>query len=88
MANEEAALDVLRDEGPGGNPFADLSQVIVTPHMAGGSRAAVEQTFYRWRSPTSRASCVANLRSTSSLCHQPLDSYVYACSDLGGFFVR
>jgi D-3-phosphoglycerate dehydrogenase len=36
-----AALDVLRDERPGGNPFADLPQVIVTPHMAGGSRAAV-----------------------------------------------
>jgi phosphoglycerate dehydrogenase-like enzyme len=38
-----AALDVLRDEGPGGNPFADLPQVIVTPHVAGGSRAALER---------------------------------------------
>jgi phosphoglycerate dehydrogenase-like enzyme len=36
-----AALDVLYNEGPGGNPFADLSQVIVTPHIAGGSSAAV-----------------------------------------------
>jgi phosphoglycerate dehydrogenase-like enzyme len=36
-----AALDVLYNERPGGNPFADLPQVIVTPHIAGGSRAAV-----------------------------------------------
>jgi len=34
-------LDVLRDERPGGNPFADLPQVVVTPHMAGGSQAAI-----------------------------------------------
>ncbi len=38
-----AALDVLYNEAPGGNPFVDLPQVIVTPHMAGGSRAAVER---------------------------------------------
>ena len=36
-----AALDVLYNESPGGNPFTDLPQVIVTPHIAGGSRAAV-----------------------------------------------
>ncbi len=40
-----AALDVLSNERPGGNPFADLPQVIVTPHMAGGSRAAVERAL-------------------------------------------
>jgi len=40
-----AALDVLSNEGPGGNPFSDLSQVIVTPHIAGGSRAAVEKAI-------------------------------------------
>ena len=40
-----AALDVLYNERPGGNPFADLPQVIVTPHMAGGSRAAVERAL-------------------------------------------
>jgi len=40
-----AALDVLTNEVPGGNPFADLPQVIVTPHMAGGSRAAVERAI-------------------------------------------
>lgn len=38
-----AALDVLRDEHPGGNPFANLPQVIVTPHVAGGSRAALDR---------------------------------------------
>jgi len=40
-----AALDVLYNESPGGNPFADLPQVIVTPHIAGGSRAAVERAI-------------------------------------------
>jgi phosphoglycerate dehydrogenase-like enzyme len=40
-----AALDVLSNEGPGGNPFADLPQVIVTPHIAGGSRAAIERAL-------------------------------------------
>lgn len=38
-----AGLDVLHDERPGGNPFTDLPQVIVTPHIAGGSRAAIAQ---------------------------------------------
>ena len=40
-----AALDVLCNERPGGNPFANLPQVIVTPHLAGGSRAAVERAL-------------------------------------------
>ena len=40
-----AALDVLRNERPGGNPFTDLPQVIVTPHLAGGSRAGVERAL-------------------------------------------
>jgi phosphoglycerate dehydrogenase-like enzyme len=40
-----AALDVLYNESPGGNPFADLPQVIVTPHIAGASRAAVERAI-------------------------------------------
>jgi len=40
-----AGLDVLCNERPGGNPFTDLPQVIVTPHMAGGSRAAVERAL-------------------------------------------
>ena len=40
-----AALDVLCNERPGGNPFTDLPQVIVTPHLAGGSRAGVERAL-------------------------------------------
>jgi phosphoglycerate dehydrogenase-like enzyme len=40
-----AALDVLYKEGPGGNSFSDLPQVIVTPHIAGGSRAGVERAM-------------------------------------------
>ncbi len=40
-----AALDVLVNESPGGNPFADLPQVIVTPHIAGASRAGVERAL-------------------------------------------
>lgn len=32
-----AALDVLQHEERGGNPFRDLPQVIVTPHMAGAT---------------------------------------------------
>jgi len=38
-----AALDVLEQEVDGGNPFTDLPQVIVTPHIAGISRASVAQ---------------------------------------------
>jgi phosphoglycerate dehydrogenase-like enzyme len=33
-----AALDVLEHETDGTNPFADLPEVIVTPHVGGGSR--------------------------------------------------
>lgn len=40
-----AALDVLVNESPGGNPFAGLPQVIVTPHIAGASRAGVERAL-------------------------------------------
>jgi phosphoglycerate dehydrogenase-like enzyme len=36
-----AGLDVLVDERPGGNPFADLPQVVVTPHVASASRAGI-----------------------------------------------
>jgi phosphoglycerate dehydrogenase-like enzyme len=38
-----AALDVLEREEDGGNPFTDLPQVIVTPHIAGISQASVAQ---------------------------------------------
>ena len=33
-----AGLDVLEHETDGVNPFADLPEVIVTPHIGGGSR--------------------------------------------------
>ena len=36
-----AGLDVLEHENDGRNPFADLPQVIVTPHVAGGSRGSM-----------------------------------------------
>lgn len=35
-----AALDVLEQETAGGNPFADLPMVIVTPHVGGGSHGS------------------------------------------------
>lgn len=38
-----AALDVLERESDGGNPFADLPQVVVTPHIAGLSRVAFQR---------------------------------------------
>jgi glyoxylate reductase len=38
-----AALDVLEHEVDGGNPFTDLPQVLVTPHIAGISQASVAQ---------------------------------------------
>lgn len=36
-----AGLDLVRNEREGGNPFADLENVIVTPHIAGVSRASI-----------------------------------------------
>jgi D-3-phosphoglycerate dehydrogenase len=35
-----AGLDTLEKEGEGCNPFADLPQVVVTPHLAGASQRA------------------------------------------------
>ena len=34
---------MLQREGPGGNPFADLPNVIVTPHTGSASRDAVSR---------------------------------------------
>jgi phosphoglycerate dehydrogenase-like enzyme len=42
-----AALDVLEHETDGRNPFADLPAVIVTPHLAGGSRGSVARMVER-----------------------------------------
>jgi phosphoglycerate dehydrogenase-like enzyme len=47
-----AALDVLEHENDGGNPFADLPAVIVTPHVGGGSRGSVARMVER---------CAANI---------------------------
>jgi phosphoglycerate dehydrogenase-like enzyme len=40
-----AGLDVLEKEIDGGNPFTDLPQVIVTPHIAGLSQGALARTI-------------------------------------------
>lgn len=36
-----AGLDVLKNEMEGYNPFSDLPQVLVTPHLAGGSQNVI-----------------------------------------------
>jgi phosphoglycerate dehydrogenase-like enzyme len=48
-----AALDVLETETDGRNPFADLTNVIVTPHLGGASRRSLEGVVPR---------CAANIR--------------------------
>ena len=42
-----AALDVIELETDGRNPFADLTAVIVTPHLGGGSRGSVARMVER-----------------------------------------
>jgi D-3-phosphoglycerate dehydrogenase len=63
-----AALDVLEDELTGTNPFADLPQVIVTPHLGGASRNSMGNVVAR---------CVANIRRY--LAGDPLEDVI----DLG-----
>jgi phosphoglycerate dehydrogenase-like enzyme len=48
-----AGLDVLEHETDGVNPFADLPDVIVTPHLGGGSRNSMAGVVER---------CAANIR--------------------------
>ena len=48
-----AGIDVLEHETEGRNPFADMPQVIVTPHLGGGSRNSMANTVDR---------CAANIR--------------------------
>jgi phosphoglycerate dehydrogenase-like enzyme len=48
-----AAIDVIEHESDGVNPFADLPQVIVTPHLGGASRNSMRNTVDR---------CTANIR--------------------------
>ena len=42
-----AALDVLEHETDGSNPFADVPEVIVTPHLGGGSRNSMNGVVER-----------------------------------------
>jgi glycerate dehydrogenase len=42
-----AGLDVVEGEIDGINPFADLPQVIVTPHVGGGSRNSLRNVVER-----------------------------------------
>jgi phosphoglycerate dehydrogenase-like enzyme len=42
-----AGLDVLEHETDGVNPFADLPEVIVTPHLGGGSRNSMDGVVER-----------------------------------------
>ena len=42
-----AALDVIEHETEGHNPFSDLPDVIVTPHVGGGSRNSLEGMVVR-----------------------------------------
>jgi len=56
-----AALDVLEHETDGRNPFADLPDVIVTPHLGGGSRNSMAAVVER---------CAANI--TRLLAGEPL----------------
>ena len=42
-----AGLDVLEHETDGVNPFADVPEVIVTPHLGGGSRNSVDGVVER-----------------------------------------
>jgi len=48
-----AAIDVIENESEGVNRFADLPQVIVTPHLGGASRNSMRNTVDR---------CTANIR--------------------------
>lgn len=48
-----AGLDVLEHERDGGNPFVDLPQVVVTPHVGGGSRGGFNAMA---------DGCIANIR--------------------------
>jgi phosphoglycerate dehydrogenase-like enzyme len=48
-----AGLDVIDGENDGLNPFADLPEVIVTPHIGGGSRNSMANVVER---------CTANIR--------------------------
>ena len=62
-----AALDVLEHETDGTNPFADVPEVIVTPHLGGASRNSMNATIER---------CGANI--TRFLAGEPIHDEVGA----------
>jgi phosphoglycerate dehydrogenase-like enzyme len=62
-----AALDVLEHETDGTNPFADVPDVIVTPHLGGASRNSMNATIER---------CGANI--TRFLAGEPVHDEVRA----------
>ena len=61
-----AGVDVLERETDGVNPFADLPEVIVTPHLGGGSRNSMSGVVER---------CAANIRRF--LAGEPLVDVIY-----------
>jgi phosphoglycerate dehydrogenase-like enzyme len=65
-----AGLDVLEHETDGVNPFADVPEVIVTPHVGGGSRNSMAGVVER---------CTANIRRL--LAGEPLRDVVIPATD-------
>jgi len=61
-----AGVDVLERETDGVNPFADLPEVIVTPHLGGGSRNSMSGVVER---------CTANIRRF--LAGEPVLDVIY-----------
>jgi phosphoglycerate dehydrogenase-like enzyme len=61
-----AGVDVLEHETDGVNPFADLPEVIVTPHLGGGSRNSMSGVVER---------CTANIRRF--LAGEPVLDVIY-----------
>ena len=68
-----AGLDVLERETDGVNPFADLPEVIVTPHLGGGSRNSMSGVVER---------CTANIRRF--LAGEPVLDIVYDVPERAG----
>jgi len=68
-----AGVDVLEHETDGANPFADLAEVIVTPHLGGGSRNSMSGVVER---------CTANIRRF--LAGEPLMDVIYDVAERAG----
>lgn len=68
-----AGVDVLERETEGVNPFADLPEVIVTPHLGGGSRNSMSGVVER---------CTANIRRF--LAGEPVVDVIYDVAERAG----